>query len=181
MRNGAVWAALVLAAGLATAPVSALAEEPAGTATGTGSGATATTQDQPAAEGKAPAASSDRGTYQEAGLHAVTIAYVDQSGNRIAPSYKRALADGESYSVASPKLGGYELVNASQATVAGTVTMGSGDVSVQVVYKSARVTYKVVHERQVGSGSGEYRVAETQTFQAPAGSRVTVVAKHYDN
>ena len=217
-RSGAVWAALALSAGLATAPVAALAEESSGTASGTGSDTSATTQksgaqtqpqasdddargtvgqgataqtgsqDTGSAEGagtqvsaQAPAPSSDKGTYEEAGLHAVTVTYVDQSGRQIAPSHKEALADGESYSVASPEVGGYELVDPTQATVAGTVAKGSGDVTVKVVYRSTMVTYKVVHERQVGPKSSEYRVSETEALQAPAGSKVTVTPKRYDN
>lgn len=217
-RSGAVWAALALSAGLATAPVAALAEESSGTASGTGSYTSATTQKsgaqpQPQASdddargtvgqgataqagaqdtdsadcagtqvsAKAPAPSSDKGTYEKAGLHAVTVTYVNQNGRQIAPSHKEALADGESYSVASPEVGGYELVDPTQATVAGTVAKGSGDVTVKVVYRSTMVTYKVVHERQVGPKSSEYRVSETEALQAPAGSRVTVTPKKYDN
>ena len=217
-RSGAVWAALALSAGLATAPVAALAEESSGTTSGTGSATGATTQksgaqtqpqasdddargtvgqgataqtgsqDTGSAEGagtqvsaQAPVASSDKGTYEKAGLHAVTVTYVDQGGRQIAASHKEALADGESYSVKSPTIGGYEPVDASQATVSGTVAKGGGDVSIKVVYKSTMVTYKVVHERQVGPKSSEYRVSETETLRAPAGSRVTVTPKSYDN
>lgn len=132
-------------------------------------------------EQKAAASSSDKGTYEEAGLHAVTITYVDANGNQIAPAYREALADGESYSVASPTVGGYELADVSQATVSGTVSKGSGDVSVSVRYNSTLATYTVVHERQVSPGSGDYTVAESETLTAPSGTTVTAVAKRYEN
>jgi uncharacterized repeat protein (TIGR02543 family) len=133
------------------------------------------------AQQQAPAASSDRGTYEEAGLHAITVTYVDSDGNQIAPAHREALADGESYAVESPAVGGYELADASQATVSGTVSKGSGDVSVTVRYRSTLVSYTVVHERQVGPRSSEYRVSETETLMAPSGTRVTAAPREYDN
>ena len=78
-------------------------------------------------------------------------------------------------------MGGYELADASQATVSGTVSKGSGDVSVVVMYRSTLVTYTVVHERHVGPRSSEYRVSETETLTAPSGTRVTAAPKDYDN
>ena len=78
-------------------------------------------------------------------------------------------------------MGGYELADASQATVSGTVSKGSGDVSVVVRYRSTLVTYTVVHERHVGPRSSEYRVSETETLTAPSGTRVTAAPKDYDN
>jgi uncharacterized repeat protein (TIGR02543 family) len=213
-RNGTVLAAIALTAGLAAAPVSALAEESGtadagtgtdkaaaaqesgtqvqpqeeegsaqgeGTQAASGTGTDAKTESEATSEQKAPAASSDKGTYEEAGLHELTISYVDESGNEIAASHKEAVADGETYSVASPEVGGYELADASQATVAGTAAKGEGDISITVVYKSTMVTYKVVHERQVGPKSSEYRVSETETFTAPAGTKVTAAPKSYDN
>ena len=137
--RGAVWASLALAAGLAAAPGAALADE-APAAPGDGAvAATDQSQTVPAAasekataddpsqqqadgqataaaqtaQQQAPAASSDRGTYEKAGLHALTVTYVDSDGNQIAPAHREALADGESYSVASPAVGGYELADAS--------------------------------------------------------------------
>ncbi|MDY4015495.1 InlB B-repeat-containing protein, partial [Parafannyhessea umbonata] len=202
-RAGAVWAALALSAGLAAAPAAALAEEAGGTAdAGAGDAAAAQGgQAQPQAGGQqgsvgeqagggsaqatpqaqAPAASSDRGTYEKAGLHRVTVTYVDAGGRQIAPAHREALADGESYGVESPAVGGYELADASQATVSGTVAKGSGDVSVVVRYRSTLVTYTVVHERQVGPRSSEYRVSESETLTAPAGTRVTAAPKSYVN
>lgn len=209
--RGAVWASLALAAGLASAPGAALADEApaapaaegqqqaaAATSTGqpqaaagadTDEKATAGDQSQQQADGQAtaaaqqqaPAASSDRGMYEQAGLHALTVAYVDEKGDQIAPAHREALADGESYAVASPAVGGYELADASQATVSGTVARGSGDVSVTVRYRSTLVTYTVVHERQVGPRSSEYRVSETETLTAPSGTRVTAAPREYDN
>ncbi|MGN0076283.1 MAG: InlB B-repeat-containing protein [Parafannyhessea sp.] len=132
-------------------------------------------------EQQAPAASSDRGTYEQAGLHSLTVTYVDADGSQIAPAHREALADGESYAVESPAVGGYELADASQATVSGTVAKGSGDVSVTVRYRSTLVTYTVVHERQVGPRSSEYRVSETETLTAPSGTRVTAAPRSYDN
>lgn len=195
-RAGAVWAALALSAGLAAAPTASLAEEAGGTADAGAGDATAAAQGgqaqaQPQAGGqqggatqaqaKAPAASSDRGTYEKAGLHRVTVTYVDEKGSQIAPAHREALADGESYAVESPTVGGYELADASQATVSGTVSRGSGDVSVVVRYRSTLVTYTVVHERQVGPRSSEYRVSESETLTAPSGTRVTAAPKQYDN
>lgn len=203
-RAGAVWAALALSAGLAAAPAAALAEEAGGTAdAGAGDAAQGgQAQAQPQAGGQqgdagdagqqaaggsaqatsqAPAASSDRGTYEKAGLHRVTVTYVDEKGSQIAPAHREALADDESYGVKSPTVGGYELADASQATVSGTVSKGSGDVSVVVRYRSTLVTYTVVHERQVGPRSSEYRVSESETLTAPAGTKVTAAPKQYDN
>lgn len=127
------------------------------------------------------ASSSDKGTYQEAGLHALTITYVDETGKSIAPSYKSALSDGESYSVSSPAVGGYEVKDSGQATIVGVAAKGSGDITISVVYKAALTTYKVVHMRQVGPKSSEYRVSDTEVLQAPAGSTVTVAPRSYDN
>jgi uncharacterized repeat protein (TIGR02543 family) len=137
--------------------------------------------DQGTAAQQMPAASSDAGTYEQAGLHALTITYVDEQGVQIAPAHREALADGESYSVQSPAIGGYELADASQATIAGSVAKGSGDMSVTVTYRSTLVTYTVVHERQVGPKSSEYRVSETETLTAPSGTKVTAAPKSYDN
>ena len=203
-RACAVWAALALSAGLAAAPAAALAEEAGGTAdAGAGDAAAqgGQAQAQPQAGGQqgsvgeqagggsgqatpqaqSPAASSDRGTYERAGLHRVTVTYVDAGGRQIAPAHREALADGESYGVKSPTVGGYELADASQATVSGTVAKGSGDVSVVVRYRSTLVTYTVVHERQVGPRSSEYRVSESETLTAPAGTKVTAAPKSYVN
>mgnify|MGYP002605716865 CR=1 FL=1 len=200
--RGAVWASLALAAGLAAAPGAALADE-APAAPGDGAvAATDQSQTIPAAasekatadgssqqqatadssqEKEAPAASSDKGTYEEAGLHQVTVTYVDADGNQIAPAHREALADGESYAVQSPAVGGYELADASQATVSGTVAKGSGDVSVTVRYRSTLVSYTVIHERQVGPRSSEYRVSEAETLTAPSGTRVTAAPRSYEN
>lgn len=142
-------------------------------------GQPASTGEGAAAE-QAPAASSNAGTYEQAGLHALTIIYVDADGNQIAPAYRAALADGESYSVASPSVGGYELADAAQATVAGTVSEGAGDVTVTVTYRFTLVAYTVVHERQVGAKSDEYRISDTETFEAPSGTKVTAAAREYD-
>lgn len=175
----------------ATATTTATSQQQAAAATGTDEKAAAADSSQQQADGQAtadssqqqeaPAASSDRGTYEEAGLHALTVTYVDSDGNQIAPAHREALADGESYAVKSPAVGGYELADASQATVSGEVTKGSGDVSVTVKYRSTLVTYTVVHERQVGPRSSEYRVSETETLTAPSGTRVTAAPKYYDN
>jgi uncharacterized repeat protein (TIGR02543 family) len=175
----------------ATATTTATSQQQAAAATGTDEKAAAADSSQQQADGQAtanssqqqeaPAASSDRGTYEEAGLHALTVTYVDSDGNQIAPAHREALADGESYAVKSPAVGGYELADASQATVSGEVTKGSGDVSVTVKYRSTLVTYTVVHERQVGPRSSEYRVSETETLTAPSGTRVTAAPKDYDN
>ena len=145
-------------------------------ADGQATAAAQTTQRQ-----ESPAASSDKGTYEKAGLHQVTVTYVDADGSQIAPAHREALADGESYAVQSPTVGGYELADASQATVSGTVAKGSGDVSVVVKYRSTLVTYTVVHERQVGPRSSEYRVSETETLTAPSGTKVTAAPRSYDN
>ena len=204
--RGAVWASLALAAGLASAPGAALADEAPAAPSDGAVAATDQSQTVPAAasekataddpsqqqadgqatadssqEKEAPAASSDRGTYEEAGLHQVTVTYVDAGGSQIAPAHREALADGECYAVESPSVGGYELADASQATVSGTVSKGSGDVSVTVKYRSTLVTYTVVHERQVGPRSSEYRVSETETLTAPSGTRVTAAPREYDN
>lgn len=175
----------------ATATTTATSQQQAAAATGTDEKAAAADSSQQQADGQAtvdssqeqeaPAASSDRGTYEKAGLHQLTVTYVDSDGNQIAPAHREALADGESYAVQSPALGGYELADASQATVSGTVSKGSGDVSVTVKYRSTLVTYTVVHERQVGPRSSEYRVSETETLTAPSGTRVTAAPKDYDN
>ena len=215
----AVWAAIVLSAGLATVPNAAWAAESAASVATAESSATvqavassgsadqaqlgqdareaqaqeaassdaanasasATASASMAASSASPAASSDEGTYQQAGLHALTIRYVDENGTQIAPTHREAVANGESYSVASPSVGGYELADASQATVAGTMAKSAGDVSVTVAYRSTMATYTVVHERQVGAKSSEYRVAQTERFKAPAGSKVTAAPKSYDN
>lgn len=200
--RGTVWATLALAAALTAVPSTALAaeatdsgaanadEETAGqgtTAVGQGQVAPRADQAQGASSPESQKttvrqalAASDQGTYEQAGLHALAIAYVDEDGNQIAPTYHEALVDGDSYNVPSPEVGGYALVDAAQSTVAGTVSSGSGDVSVTVTYKSTIARYKVVHERQVSAGSGEYRVSETETFMAPSGTKVTAACKTYD-
>lgn len=207
----AVWAAIVLSAGLATVPTGAWAAESVGSdASGeSSSSAQPSANDESvdraqseqavqavegqraaadasaaasAAESKSsPAASSDEGSYQQAGLHALTVRYVDEHGTQIAPAHREALADGESYRVASPSVGGYELADPSQATVAGSVAKGAGDVSFTVTYRSTMAVYTVVHERQVGAKSSEYRVAETERFSAPSGTKVTAAPKTFTN
>ncbi len=72
--------------------------------------------------------------------HNLVIEYVDEVGNSMYPVYSQNLRNGESFSVSSPEITGYTLVDPNQALIAGT--MGSADLKYTVVYKTdpARVT-----------------------------------------
>lgn len=202
-RSIILCAILTLSAGLAASPTSALAEDAAAPENLTTSEevSTQTTSAQPTTSAteptdtdtksqpnttelsapSSPAPASDLSNYQSAGLHALTINYQDEKGNLIAPSYKQALADGESFQITSPAIGGYELLNPEQASIQGSASKGDGDLTISVTYASTMSTYKVIHERQVGPQSSEYRVSEVETFKAPAGTTVQVTPKTYDN
>lgn len=202
-RSIILCAILTLSAGLAASPTSALAEDAAAPenqttpeevstqttsaqpTTSTSDLADTDTESQPntvePSAPSSPAPASNLSNYQSAGLHALTINYQDEKGNLIAPSYKQALADGESFQVTSPTIGGYELLNPEQASIQGSVSKGDGDLTISVTYASTMSTYKVIHERQVGPQSSEYRVSEVETFKAPAGTTVQVAPKTYDN
>ena len=56
----------------------------------------------------------------------------------LADSYTDSLGSGTAYSQASPVISGYELVDSTQATIAGT--MPNENVTVTVVYKKTAVT-----------------------------------------
>lgn len=145
---------------------------------GTDQGGTpdATEQGGQTEEAPAPAPSSNTETYEEAGIYKVTVDYVDQSGKKIAPSYQVALQAGQSWSAASPDPIGYEMLDASQATLSGTVGGDDHNPTYKVVYKVSQVTYTVIHEVQTGDG---YTTRDTDILLAEPGSTQSVTTKTY--
>lgn len=145
---------------------------------GTDQGGTpdATEQGGQTEEAPAPAPSSNTETYEEAGIYKVTVDYVDQSGKKIAPSYQVALQAGQSWSAASPDPIGYEMLDASQATLSGTVGGDDHNPTYKVVYKASQVTYTVIHEVQTGDG---YTTRDTDVLLAEPGSTQPVTTKTY--
>lgn len=145
---------------------------------GTDQGGTpdATEQGDQTEEAPAPAPSSNTETYEEAGIYKVTVDYVDQSGKKIAPSYQVALQAGQSWSAASPDPIGDEMLDASQATLSGTVGGDDHNPTYKVVYKVSQVTYTVIHEVQTGDG---YTTRDTDILLAEPGSTQSAKTKTY--
>jgi uncharacterized repeat protein (TIGR02543 family)/LPXTG-motif cell wall-anchored protein len=109
-------------------------------------------------------------------LYQVQVNYVDADGNKVAPSYVKAFSEGASWSATSPSIEGMELVDASQATLSGTVGGSTHNLVYNVTYQVSTVSYTVVYELQ--TSDGYTRLTETRT--APAGSSVTVEAPTFD-
>jgi len=65
--------------------------------------------------------------------YSLTINYVDQNGKTVADAYANQFNQNDPYSVDSPIITGYELVDSTQATVAGS--MPGQNLTVTVVYK----------------------------------------------
>lgn len=125
--------------------------------------------DEASASDAASLESGTDGRYEDHGLYLVTVRYVDDAGAQIAPSFQTELRAGASWSAPSPAIGGYDLADASQATLAGTAQGSDHSPVYTVVYHANLATYTVAVELQVGDG---YRVARTETRTAPAGTRV---------
>ncbi len=79
----------------------------------------------------------------------LTINYVDEAGNTLAKSHAKTVKFDDVYNVTSPDVKGYSLVDAKQATVAGTI---AGDVKVDVVYK--KVPYSISYTLNGGVVNG---------------------------
>ena len=109
------------------------------------------------------------GSYEDYGLYLVTVRYVDENGDQIAPSYQTELREGGSWHTTSPSIGGYTLADASQETLSGTAEGENHRLVYTVVYHTDLATYTVAVELQVGDG---YRVARTEQRTARAGARV---------
>jgi uncharacterized repeat protein (TIGR02543 family) len=69
--------------------------------------------------------------------YTLTINYVDQNGKTVADAYANKFNQNDPYSVDSPIITGYELVDSTQATVAGS--MPGQNLTVTVVYKKTAV------------------------------------------
>ena len=136
-----------------------------------------TTTDGATASGAQPAAqagaaqSSDESTYEEANLYQVRVDYVGPNGEKVAPSYVAAYEEGQTFSVASPSIDGYVLADDSQATVSGTASGSTHDITYTVSYKSNVASYTVVYEMQT---EGDYSIQRTETREGIVGSVASV-------
>ena len=73
----------------------------------------------------------------------LTINYTDiEDGVVLSEQYREVFGSGERYAVDSPEIPGYELVNATQSTIEGTMPDNAREID--VLYKKS--TYKVVYE-----------------------------------
>lgn len=66
------------------------------------------------------------------GNHSLTVNYVDEHGEPIQTPYKQNYDSGNTYTVTSPVIPGYELKDSTKSTITGT--MGDSDQSVNFVY-----------------------------------------------
>lgn len=127
-------------------------------------------QDQPAVQaGSSP--SSDAGSYEDAGIYRIDVSYVDESGNEIAPRVSIAVQDGQSWSQASPTLGGYTLVDPGQATLSGVAGGDVHDLSFTVAYRQQTAVYHVVTELEAEGG---YYIFSDETRTGIVGQSASV-------
>ena len=116
-------------------------------------------------------------TAEEDGEYSITIDYVDESGNKLQPSWQGLATSGQTWSKDSPTIDGYELADSTQATLSGTASGDSHYLTFTVTYKKATATYTVTHMKELSPGA--YYVADTETLTATAGDTVTVTPKTY--
>lgn len=106
----------------------------------------------------------------------VKVSYVDaENGQKVAKTHKEVLAPGDTYSIKSPVVDGYELVDASQETISGTVS--DKDTEYTVKYRNVLCEYKINH--WLKDAGGTYQLRDTETATAKRGTVVAVeVDKH---
>ena len=99
--------------------------------------------------------------------YTLAINYVDVNGATLAPSVSDKLAYNVNYSVPSPAIEGYTLVDGTQATISGT--MPANDVVVDVVY--APITYTITVNYVYSDGT---TAADTYTEVFGVGAKYSV-------
>lgn len=130
------------------------------------------------AKAKTVTASSARAA-QVQGTHSVIVRYVNKAtGEQICAANIEPVSPGKDWTITSPEVAGYELVDASKDVVTGTAGKAGQVSEYKVEYKVTKTTYSVVHMKE--SGDGIYLEAERETFDAEAFSTVTAKPKSYD-
>lgn len=127
---------------------------------------------------KTTAASKARAA-QVQGTHSVIVRYVNKAtGEQICAANIESVSPNKDWTIKSPEVAGYELVDASKDTLTGTAGKAGQVSEYKVEYKVAKATYSVIHMKE--SGDGVYLEAERETFDADAFSTVTAKPKSYD-
>ena len=106
------------------------------------------------------------------------IEYKDQNtGEEIAAPYKAVLKPGDTYSVSSPQIEGYSLVDSAQETVSGEI---SSDVQYEVVYSPGELTFSVHHYFKTVDGIYVMDESLDETVTAERNTVVTVTPAAVD-
>ena len=87
--------------------------------------------------------------------HTLTITYKDAQGNTLATSHSSQVNEGAGYSVNSPTVAGY---TPDQAIVSGT--MGTSDVTIDVVYSVETFTLTINYKDKFGSAIATAHISE---------------------
>lgn len=94
--------------------------------------------------------------------YALTINYVNESRDKVADSYSANLKEGSVYEIPSPSVSGYELEDAEQATISGTIAQE--DVTINVVYKETEQSEAGISEAVESTGEP---VVEASSINEP--------------
>lgn len=110
----------------------------------------------------------------------VKIDYIDTvTKDSLVVSYQEIVSGGQVWSVDSPDIKGYMLVDESQMTLSGTATGSNRNLSYVVEYKETMVTYNVVH--MLETEKGVYSDYLTDIEYAYADTTVTASPKTFEN
>ncbi|NMA18481.1 MAG: Cna B-type domain-containing protein [Clostridiaceae bacterium] len=119
--------------------------------------------------------------YRSTNLYELNIKYEYENGSPAALSYMATYAYGETYSVDSPEIVGFEVDIANISGTAGTTQGGATELNYTVTYTASTGTpYRVEHYKQ-NIYDDEYTIVgtDTQTLNATTGATVTVNSKDY--
>lgn len=107
----------------------------------------------------------------------LTINYIDENGNPVAPTYTSTILGGESYHVNSPSVEGYELVDQTQRIIKGT--MPSTDLIINVVYKSTNLGKVDMLAGSSQTGDGMFSLLMVFCIIALAGACGALATRKY--
>lgn len=122
-----------------------------------------------------------RDTYASAhddGVYSLTITYVDTNDTELRAPERRVLTRGEAWSVVSPELEEYALVDPSQVIMTGTASGPDSYLTYRVIYAKKSATYTIYHMKQLNGGEGYYQ-ADVETHTGLIGSSFTATQKSY--
>lgn len=88
----------------------------------------------------------------------LTILYVKPDGSAAAPTYQESVGTGNPYSVTSPTVGGYSLLDSEQQVISGTMT--EAGLTIQVDYVPNRYQVHFTYAYGAGSYGGDDRLKD---------------------